>query len=1254
MLQQFLSDKGYFSGSIDGSFSSLTKKAVATFQKNYGVLSTGFFGPTTRKLANYLLNPIGAHAVDSGLIGYWNFNEGVGSTVSDSSTSSNKGTLVNSPTWVIEKTNPTLMFDGVRSYVSTKPNIDASKGSISVWVNTTATLHSGKIYTIFSSGGTGNLIKLSFNGYDNGGDWEFSVRGSYGSTTQVVSQKIASNTALGGWHHLVATWNTTTGASLYVDGRLVQTVQGKTGPFIGTYQTISHETSSFKGQLDEVKLYNKILTDTEVSVLYAMTNSPLPPNTEPNPPSPSPIAGSSTSPTLPTSTSSIPSTPTSLPSLTFSSSLASITSGSSAVLSWSSIGAVTCTASGGWVGSKTLSGSMSVAPKITTTYTVICTNSAGVTTKNVTITVKAVVSSGTGISAGLLGYWPLDTISGIGTNDYSGNNGTGVLMGNPILVAGKIGNSLEFNGRNSYVATPVTTNGTTGSVSLWVNPTTFLGTARTFPVFTSESLGSAVRIFFDSYTVNKNPWTVTIRGNYGKVVSVTSPVASNTDLHQWQHIVATWDVTKGVSLYVNGVLKATSTGTTNAITNLTQAIGSNVNSFLGDIDEVRTYDRVLSQGDISTLYMSRTLAIAYTGPDTVPPTIPVRLTGNPASLTAIDLTWKASADNVAVTGYKVYRNNVQIGTAVTNSYTDIGLIPNTLYNYSVTAYDAVGNMSAPVSVSSVPSGKPSVPLVTGINGPISPPQAQPIIPETALRISESKYSGTTWKMIAYSALPWIHAGGDWRDKSFVLQGTNPWSSAVIKNNKTEQKITFDVTSLVANQIGDSSQKIANRGWFVKLGAGTTIGSFHTKEALDITKRPILHVVTSVGVVDIPVGDDVGISLSTLAPRGDAATISINANNSLVLWVDLSRLRGTVTSAVLTLTTTNTQYGGISSPLSLFPVDLSETFAPIPVRLGIASKYKDDIGLEKDPDVIFMERYPDTNLPSRGWDVDVSLQKTVVGNTDPADSSYVPLANGIQAFKMTVPKGTYGGSYGRWLFWSNLGYEPEEVYMRTYARMGGNFDSMAGKFPFGFDGTYAEYADWRRNPATGRMLTRPDAPDYAGNGGATSNGTNGWSARGGYAAQDCDPGSTCLPYSDTMINPFLKAGYRKLDYYVYWADQPDLKGSVFLWDKGALGLIPKNKWFAVDQYTKLNTVNADGTGNKDGILRVWIDGRLAYENTQFRVRNWPGNKEGAKNIKISSVWLDFFNGGLNVANSPLVVYLSNTVISKSFIGPSNAR
>src|SRR3990167_283101 len=78
-----------------------------------------------------------AAAPTSGLVGYWNFDEGSGATVADSSGNGNTGTLTNGPTWTTGKIGQALSFDGSNDYVDagTGSSLNlASSLTVSAWI----------------------------------------------------------------------------------------------------------------------------------------------------------------------------------------------------------------------------------------------------------------------------------------------------------------------------------------------------------------------------------------------------------------------------------------------------------------------------------------------------------------------------------------------------------------------------------------------------------------------------------------------------------------------------------------------------------------------------------------------------------------------------------------------------------------------------------------------------------------------------------------------------------------------------------------------------------------------------------------------------------------------------------------------------------------------------------------------------------------------------------------------------------------
>ena len=57
----------------------------------------------------------------------------------------------------------------------------------------------------------------------------------------------------------------------------------------------------------------------------------------------------------------------------------------------------------------------------------------------------------------------------------------------------------------------------------------------------------------------------------------------------------------------------------------------------------------------------------------------------------VALSWSPASDDVAVTGYAVYRDGVAIATTTANNFTDTTVLSDSSYSYTVRSYDAAGN-----------------------------------------------------------------------------------------------------------------------------------------------------------------------------------------------------------------------------------------------------------------------------------------------------------------------------------------------------------------------------------------------------------------------------------------------------------------------------------------------------------------------------------------------------------------------------------
>lgn len=228
------------------------------------------------------------------------------------------------------------------------------------------------------------------------------------------------------------------------------------------------------------------------------------------------------------------------------------------------------------------------------------------------------------VTAGLVGYWKLDEGNGTHANNSSGNNHVGTLNNAPSWTAGKSGTALSFHGGNTSVTigNNVLTTSASFTVAAWVQ----LADVNTWHTAVSQD-GSNVSGFFLQYTAP---------GAGGQFAfslissdSASSPTVRATSKFQplpntWYHIAGVYDAgSKQSRLYVNGALQNTASVPAAWNATGTTAIGralfnaSQVDFWSGLIDDVRVYNRALSDQEISSVY-SVAPAISPVRPPAVP------------------------------------------------------------------------------------------------------------------------------------------------------------------------------------------------------------------------------------------------------------------------------------------------------------------------------------------------------------------------------------------------------------------------------------------------------------------------------------------------------------------------------------------------------------------------------------------------------------------------------------------------------------
>nr|WP_319633430.1 fibronectin type III domain-containing protein [Paenibacillus psychroresistens] len=173
--------------------------------------------------------------------------------------------------------------------------------------------------------------------------------------------------------------------------------------------------------------------------------------------------------------------------------------------------------------------------------------------------------------------------------------------------------------------------------------------------------------------------------------SLTSPSKTATTVNlSWTASTDNVAVT-GYDIYKGGVLAGSTTGaTTFTVTGLTASTA---------------YSFTVNAKDAAGNFSAASSALSVTTnatTDTTAPSAPTSLTSPSKTATTVNLSWTASTDNVAVTGYDIYKGGVLDGsTTGATTYTANGLTASTAYSFTVKAKDAAGNNSAASSALSV-------------------------------------------------------------------------------------------------------------------------------------------------------------------------------------------------------------------------------------------------------------------------------------------------------------------------------------------------------------------------------------------------------------------------------------------------------------------------------------------------------------------------------------------------------------------------
>ena len=445
-------------------------------------------------------------------------------------------------------------------------------------------------------------------------------------------------------------------------------------------------------------------------------------------------------------------------------------------------------------------------------------------------------------------------------------------------------------------------------------------------------------------------------------------------------------------------------------------------------------------------------------------------------------------------------------------------------------------------------------------------------------------------------LAWKNFMGDWRDANNIEQGNHPYAIETIVDDDKPMYVEWDVTSLVQEWIDETYQ---NQGMFLRADRGGAI-HFQSREHANINQRPQLIIEFGSEEISLQPVADTYIDTSTYRSLGYEDMLSVvNESSNTLLRFNLDDIKasGKIKRAILRLYTPE-QYG--TTDIAIYRCAQGTAPAEKNPLMGLASDYPNDQGIEKDPNVILF-----ADFQSSEWTQQWSLGESLATVNNDKSNNFKPLLG--KAIRVEIPEGGNLAMDMRYNFQQEIGDEPDEIYFRYYLRLAESWypKREGGKLP-GISGTYG----------------------IAGWGGRTSDGYNGWSARGAFSFTVADN------------NPL--AGLHPIGTYCYYADMEDRYGDIWIWNKGYHGFLENNRWYSIEQYLKLNT-----PGEKNGILRAWVDGELAFERTDIRFRH-------VDKLKIEEIWMNVYHGGTSPSPYAQHLFIDNVVIAKKYIGPINLR